>query len=479
MKNSAENAWYFLAPIGISIACGASGSLPETDDPSASFPHFDASISPSPTSSSPSTEGPEAPAGAIPIPKEAQRTNGDPARGYRAVVNEGYISLGIPWSGFSFAMTPLKARDSIPGREGKNALVGYANNVMTNRQGMELAVPNCLACHAARLNGKLFVGLGNPAHLPAIPSGLATNQALVTIGLRTPSEFAEYQEYTSRILAANSTGILFPFGALAAHRDPQTLAWSSIARFDAHTNLQGWVDVPPWWRTKKKNGLYANGMGRGDHVGHMMNMSVFSVQDVAEAEHIETMFVDIAAYLRSIEPPKFPYDINKELAAQGEKAFIHTCAPCHGTYGSNESYPNLLIPVEMVGTDPSLAENPWPNADAVAWFKSSYYGKRARLEPARGYVAPPLDGIWATAPFFHNGSVPTLEAVIDPSKRPSSWSMSFDETNFDPRAAGWSTAGGGPAYDTTQPGLSNQGHKFGEALSSDERLAVLEYLKTL
>ncbi len=472
MSGSRATTLYFFLPLAVAAACASSSSSPQADTASLDR---DGSV---PTAS-PSADPLAPPEGAIPIPKESQRTSGDPARGYRAVVNEGYVSLGIPWSGFSFAMTPLEARDSLPGREGKNALVGYSNNVVTNRDGMELAVPNCLVCHASRVNGKLFVGIGNPAHLPAIPSGLATNQALVSMGLTTSAEVAEYQEYFAHFVAANSAGVLFPFGALAAHRDPQTLAWSSSTRFDARTNLQGWVDIPPWWRTKKKNGLYANGMGRGDHVEHMMNMSVFSVADVAEAEQLDAMFVDVAAYLRSIEPPKFPYAIDLALAAKGEKAFVKTCASCHGTYGSNESYPNLLIPIEMVGTDPSLAENPWPNPDAVAWFQSSYYGKRARLEPSRGYVAPPLDGVWATAPFFHNGSVPTLEGVIDPAKRPRTWAMTFGDSDFNPDAVGWNTTGSGLSYDTSQPGLSNQGHTFGVALSVDDRRAVLEYLKTL
>src|SRR5439155_901260 len=113
----------------------------------------------------------------------------------------------------------------------------------------------------------------------------------------------------------------------------------------------GWVDVPPWWRTSKKNGLYYNGAGRGDHVRHMMNMSIFSLADVTEAEHVDSLFVDIAAYLRSIEPPKFPFPIDASLASAGEAVFSRNCTQCHGTYGANMTYPNLLIPVEMVGTD--------------------------------------------------------------------------------------------------------------------------------
>jgi mono/diheme cytochrome c family protein len=434
---------------------------------------------PPPGSGTPATEtpGPAAPDG-IAIPPAPQRS-GDPARGYRALVNEGYISLGIPWSGFSAAMTPLQPRDALQGREGKNALVGYSFNVSTNARGVEIASPNCLSCHASHLAGKLVVGLGRPQRTLATPSGIATNPALIGLGLKTANEIAEYQQFGARLLISQEAGALVVFGAHAAHRDSATLAWSSTPRFDARTNLAGWVDVPPWWRTKKKNGLYANGMGRGDHVRHMMNMTIFSVENVAEAERLDAMFVDIAAYLRSIEPPKYPGSIDAALAANGERVFAASCARCHGTYGATATYPNLLVPLPAVGTDPELAVRSWVNQDAVDWFAASFYGKDARLERAAGYVAPPLDGLWATAPFFHNGSVPTLDAVLDSSARPASWRTTFDDDAYDLDRIGWRTGGSGDVYDTTQPGHSNRGHTFGDGLSVGDRRALLEYLKTL
>lgn len=120
------------------------------------------------------------------------------------------------------------------------------------------------------------------------------------------------------------------------------------------------------------------------------------------------------------------------------------------------------------------------------------FGKKARLEATDGYVAQPLTGIWATAPYFHNGSVPTLEAVLDSSKRPGFWRRSFSSSDYDPRAVGWRfrARSQGKAsvadarerallYDTTLPGYSNAGHTFGDDLDAGERRAVLEYLKTL
>src|SRR5262249_21185688 len=106
-------------------------------------------------------------------------------------------------------------------------------------------------------------------------------------------------------------------------------------------------------------------------------------------------------------------------------------------YGPNETYPNLLIAVEDIGTDPALVGGSAQFASMyVAWFNESFYGEKARLDPQRGYVAPPLDGIWATAPYLHNGSVPTLAALLESGTRPKYWSRSADADDYDPIGVG-------------------------------------------
>jgi mono/diheme cytochrome c family protein len=419
----------------------------------------------------------EAMAGSEAIAREPSR-EGDPARGYQNLVTGDYVGLGIPWRGFVAAMGPLEEKDKLPGRTGKNAMVPYSYNVHVNSRGVEIVAPNCLSCHATHLNGVLVVGLGNPDPVWNLPSGSAINTLAISSALFDPKETDAYNTYTMRMLLALEAGPLSSFSNYAAHRDPATLAWSSSAKFDAATGLRGVVDVPPLWRVKKKTGLYANGMGRGDPVGHLMNMSSMSVEDVAEAEKIEALFVDIAAYVKSIEPPKYPKAIDAERARAGEAVFKTHCARCHGTYGTDGVYPSLLVPVAEVGTDPELAQRAWVNQPAVDWFNGSVYGKNARLDPKAGYVAPPLDGIWATAPFFHNGSVPTLAAVLDSSQRPARWSSTFEDGEYDLDAVGWKN-GIGRGYDTQALGCSNAGHTFGDALDAADRAALLEYLKTL
>ena len=102
------------------------------------------------------------------------------------------------------------------------------------------------------------------------------------------------------------------------------------------------------------------------------------------------------------------------------------------------------------------------------------------LECLRGYRAAPLAGIWATPPYLHNASVPNLyELLLPPEKRSKSFYLGNPE--FDPAKVGYDPApfDGGYHYDTTRPGYSNQGHTFGTAISEEDRLALVEYLKTL
>jgi hypothetical protein len=105
------------------------------------------------------------------------------------------------------------------------------------------------------------------------------------------------------------------------------------------------------------------------------------------------------------------------------------------------------------------------------------------------YKVRPLDGIWASAPYLHNGSVPNLYALLSPVKeRPSTFWLGGRE--YDPDKVGYRTdpIRNGFLFDTRIPGNSNHGHEFsntpgpgviGPLLTDRERKALIEYLKTL
>jgi hypothetical protein len=117
------------------------------------------------------------------------------------------------------------------------------------------------------------------------------------------------------------------------------------------------------------------------------------------------------------------------------------------------------------------------------------HGKRvfgvAATPPAARYKTRPLNGIWATAPYLHNGSVPNLDALLRPVKdRPMSFSVGT--RTFDPDKVGYLLdAPGFPKYEVMDrnnnpvTGHSNAGHEFGAGLSDDQRRQLIAYLKTL
>jgi hypothetical protein len=121
----------------------------------------------------------------------------------------------------------------------------------------------------------------------------------------------------------------------------------------------------------------------------------------------------------------------------------------------------------------------------VDQLKDAEFGRRSALaleavvEPQ--YEARPLNGIWATAPFLHNGSVPTLDALFrKQADRPKSFTVGVRA--FDTKKVGLAEAPASsslPRLDTSLPGNSNAGHEFGASLSEDERKWLIEYLKSL
>ncbi len=437
------------------------------------------------------------------IPAEPQRA-GDPSRGYSALVNEGIVACGIPWTIYSRFFGAAPEGDRLPGRTRKNANLPFGQTAFTTSAGVEVVSANCLTCHAGHINGQLIVGLGNTEQdYTTDPSSNArTARGIASQLTSDPKEIAELQKWASRVEAVGPYSVLDTVGpnpgdnfaaVLLSHRDPATLAWSDTPLLDLPPKIGVPLDVPPWWRMKKKNSMFYVDAGRGDHARIEMAAANLCTDTVEEAKKIDAWFPDVRAYLASIEPPKWPYSIDGDLAQRGRGVFEATCSRCHGTYGEGGRYPNVFLSLDDVGTDPVLAIGGSQFADRfIDWWKKSFYGEMSRLEPKKGYVAPPLDGIWATAPYLHNGSVPTIAQLLDSKTRPKFWTRTFISTDYDAEAIGWTHTAldHGKAdepdgtvrkklYDTTQLGYANGGHTFGDQFSDSDRRAVLEYLKTL
>lgn len=340
---------------------------------------------------------------------------------------------------------------------------------------------DCMTCHGGSLFGKSYVGLGNASlDIHALFEDL---YAAGKIPAKLPFTFTQ-------VRGTNEAGAFSVY--LLGYRNDDLSLREQFR--DLGLQDDSCEDVPAWWLLKKKRTMYHVGATDARSVRSIMQFMMHPLTLPRDFEKAEPDFRDIQAYLLSLEAPKYPFPINTALAEQGRELFSTQCAKCHGTYGSKPTYPNKIIPLEEIGTDRTRYDNigtRFGEAYAASWFAKETPPKSIQL--TSGYQAPPLDGVWATAPYFHNGSVPTLEGVLNSRARPKVFTRSF-RTNledYDPTRVGWKVEVVSPPkanldtferrkiYDTTQRGRGNQGHTYGDDLSEAERLAIIEYLKTL
>jgi mono/diheme cytochrome c family protein len=346
---------------------------------------------------------------------------------------------------------------------------------------------DCMMCHGGSILGTSYVGLGNSTlDVHALFEELARAD-----GINRPLPFT-----FSNVRGTNEAGA---FGVyLLGFRDAKLERTGEWKDLGLHDDLC--EDVPAWWLMKKKRTMYHTGATDARSVRSLMQFMMHPLVGPADFHKAEPAFRGVLEYLVSLEPPKYPFPIDAAKAEEGEALFRDNCAKCHGTYGESWTYPNRVIPLEEIGTDANRHRGigvKYGAAYAESWFAKEpggwfVDGKLLRWTP--GYQAPPLDGVWATAPYFHNGSVPTLDGVLNSKARPSLFTRSFrtGEADYDKAKVGWkvrelrSPPGTDvPAierrkvYDTSKPGRGNAGHTYGDHLSDAERAAVVEYLKTL
>ncbi len=256
---------------------------------------------------------------------------------------------------------------------------------------------------------------------------------------------------------------------------------------------------------------------------------------------------DVHTGFTGLNSPKWPANIlppvNPDLATKGAVLYKEICQGCHmapvtepefwsspewkpATPGGERHLDLEQIPIAHVGTDPSEAAdmmnrhvatpaalgitsdqfgsalgqlvkftvNHWYDAQQPpisAAMREQMNGNRPDCVRAQlAYKVRPLNGVWATPPYLHNGSVPNIYALLSPvAERPKKFYLGNRE--YDPVNVGYVTDKfpGGFEFDTTKRGNSNSGHEFsddrakegviGRALSPDERRALIEYLKTL
>lgn len=284
--------------------------------------------------------------------------------------------------------------------------------------------------------------------------------------------------------------------------------------------------------TRAENGIYA---------------SSAQIKTLAEIEQTIAGEQPTAEHgFSGLRSPSWPKDIlpaiDEQRAARGAALYEEVCQDCHLPPVKSPEFfqsqrwlaPNAggervldleLIPLQHIGTDPSQAvgmKNRTVKLPASLGIGTNEFGPalgmlvektvkfwydsqtaavtqsdRQRISGSRpnGIQAPlaykvrPLNGVWATPPYLHNGSVPNVYALLSPvAERPAKFYLGNRE--YDPVNLGYRTEklDNGFEFDTSLPGNSNRGHEFsdrkgdgviGRSLSPDERKALIEYLKTL
>ena len=314
----------------------------------------------------------------------------------------------------------------------------------------------------------------------------------------------------------------------------------NLAKADAPVSYPALWDAP-WFQWAQYNGAIRQPMAR--NVAEALGVrAAVRLTGAEQGLYTSSVRVDriheMERLLAGAEPggglrsPRWPEDllgpIDRARAERGGAHYARLCAGCHeGRWArSPAGEPEMrlaMVGLRRIGTDPKAAASfaarkaylspaaatPVSAASGLKlltgsvttrWYednrtppeqRSVMDGKRDNEWRAPlAYRARPLNGVWATGPYLHNGSVPNLYELLLPAERRSA-AFHVGGREFDPRRVGFdaSEAEGRFRFDTSLPGNSNRGHEFragprrdgviGPALSEEERWDLIEFLKSL
>ncbi len=344
---------------------------------------------------------------------------------------------------------------------------------------------NCFACHGGKVAGRTIEGLPN--------SQIALETLYADIRrtkrrLQLPLSQMDLGSLAVPMGTTVGTSNAVVFGiALMSYRD-KDLNLRPLRLPPALTHHD--MDAPAWWNVSKRDRLYIDGFVQKNHRA-LIPFVMDQRNSGPTMRGWEDDFRKIFAYIESLQPPAFPGQVDRQLAEQGRQVFQSNCASCHGSYGDQPSYPSRVVPIDEVGTDPVRLQAltvEHRRGYHESWY--AHYGEDRTVHDPAGYQAPPLDGIWASAPYLHNGSLPTLWHVLHPDQRPTVWRRP------DPDGYDWEKIGllvethadvpddlrgdiRREYFDTRIAGKSGKGHDYPNRLTEAQKRQLLEYLKTL
>jgi hypothetical protein len=253
----------------------------------------------------------------------------------------------------------------------------------------------------------------------------------------------------------------------------------------------GTTDFPSIWNQGQREDLKMNLHWDGNNVSlEERNRSAAMGTGITPPTGDRRSLKRVADWLRSLAAPPYPFTIDKGLAAHGAPLYKKYCAECHGADGKDfrSEQVGKVVPIEKIGTDRRRLDSyTYQVAVNQNMIFAGYGDERfSHFRKTFGYANSPLDGIWLRAPYLHNGSVPTLRELLEPSdRRPTKFYRGYDV--YDQKKVGFVSDVAEQQgrkyflYDTAEAGNSNQGHegrRYGTELSNAEKEALVEYLKT-
>lgn len=417
----------------------------------------------------------------------------------------GYKSFGLVWE------------------EGHEMPVGFTKRVI----GFPRVANNCAICHVGTYRSKLdevpTVVVAAPSHTNNVQGLLRFlikcgqdprfNASTIMAEINREIDLSFVDQMIYRFL-------LVPLTRDALQQQKEQLAWMNRPGWpdwgpgrDDPMNLTkyfmtsmdwdestGQADFPSVWNlhTRKGDDLFLNWSGDTPAVRSVLIDSALGLgaapdpnlpgDELMWSWHRRDWFLqrmeELDDFLSELPPPRYPFPVDVELAQRGKPIYERMCANCH-TPG--RPYTNKLTLPDAIGVDRERLDTWIQTAADEANRRVREMGiDRPEMVKQEGYQNMPLDGLWMRAPYLHNGSVPNLREMLEPSaNRSPVFHRGFDV--YDQENVGFVVSGPdaeryGWRFDTSVRGDGNLGHEgaaYGTELSAEEKEALLEYLKTL
>jgi mono/diheme cytochrome c family protein len=451
---------------------------------------------------------------------------------YGSIGSEPGVSLLNPVGG---VLPPYEVFKVLPSICGEKLPGGYASVGLIFEPGHDLPIGvsrrrrlgidqvgfNCALCHTATVRD-------SPGATPRIVLGMPAQQ----LDLEALVQFVLDCSLDNRLTAENVAGhfraqggrvsaterLLMRFGLIdrlklqtlglrnriAPILDERVPRWGRgrVDTFNPYKSIQfnwqldrvpaseliGAADFPSLWNQAPREGMHLHWDGNNTSVDER-NLSAALGAGVTPVTVDHASIKRIRDWIWTMPPPKYPYPIDRALAAQGASVYRQACLTCHADNRFRDGVRagarvGEIEDLERIGTDPHRLASYTDEfaANQYSLYPDSKY-RFTHFRKTRGYANQPLDGIWLRGPYLHNGSVPTLRDLLEPpERRPAVFYRGYDV--FDQRSVGFVAnvpqADGRTffRYDTSLPGNSNGGHLYGTTLTEPEKQALVEYLKT-